>query len=239
MMTACLLLPHFPCLICTSLFILEMFPLAHTQTLRILTWLKGKSCWRRRERDSAKWDMGAILQTTLTDRGLEFEPGADELTGYWTETGSTIDFIDGMSAQACFEKWHPHSAKQNVGDFLKSQILAVLRANSTQEKGWYHLCFLIVLSPKTFSLHDGKQVKKLLEVRSTLQAPLCEFTPVVLHPVKRHFCVRKPPTGSAVSAGFTSFLSPQDLLRPWGVKSVQRRQQTTLERNQRDEAAVI
>lgn len=32
-------------------------------------------------------------------------------------------------------------AKQDVGDFLKSQILAVLRANSTQEKGWYHLSF--------------------------------------------------------------------------------------------------
>lgn len=115
----------------------------------------------------------------------------------------------------------------------------MLRANSTQEKGWYHLSVLIVLSPTTFSSHVGKQVKKLLEVRSTLQAPLCEFTPMVLHPVKRHFCVRKHPRGSAVSTGFTSFLSPQDLLRPWGVKSVQRRQQNSLDRNQRDEAAVI
>lgn len=59
---------------------------------------------------STKWHIGAILQTSLTDRGLEFEPGADELAGYWTETGSSNDFIDGMSvrnspwlnrAQAC------------------------------------------------------------------------------------------------------------------------------------------
>lgn len=48
---------------------------------------------------STKWHIGAILQTSLTDRGLEFEPGADELAGYWTETGSSNDFIDGMSVR--------------------------------------------------------------------------------------------------------------------------------------------
>lgn len=48
---------------------------------------------------STKWHIGAILQTSLTDRGLEFETRADELAGYWTETGSSNDFIDGMSVR--------------------------------------------------------------------------------------------------------------------------------------------